>query len=583
MPVERDRLHRLSELLAPRGPDGAGEWYGEAGRIGIAHRRLAVIDPDRRANQPMSTPDASFVLSYNGEIYNFRALKKNLEAKGHAFLTDSDTEVLLHLYAEYGVEMLKQLRGMFAFIIWDATHRKLLLARDTYGIKPLYYHDDGREFSVSSTVRSLHALDRPPPGAAGQVGYYLFGTVPEPWTLYEGIRSVPAGSYMTVDENGVSAPVRFQRVAELFQPGENADKADALLDSVRHHLVSDVPLGLFLSAGIDSSAILALAKQAETDSLTTVTLQFDEYTGSEDDESPLATEMADRYGAFHHNRRVSEQEFRDELPAILAAMDQPSIDGVNTWFASKAIRETGIKVALSGLGGDELFGGYPSFRNIPLALKWLGVFASLRPVGRGMRRAFRSLQPFWPVSRMNPRYAGVFEYGGFLAGAYLLQRGLFLPDELHHVMDPADVEKGLSELNALAMIQMEDDAELDLQARIAVLESSLCMRNQMLRDTDWAGMAHSVEVRVPLVDCRLTRACADLAGRGKDVLSDNRYLKLPGRITDRPKTGFTTPVGVWLQNHESMQSWRKVPVLADRRCPWARRWSYVMAEHCIGG
>src|SRR6185503_7520639 len=310
-PVELEELVRIRDGMDCRGPDGHGEWVSDDRRVALAHRRLAIIDLSDLAAQPMSTPDGALVITFNGEIYNFRALRDRLERRGHSFTTQSDTEVLLHLYMEHGADMVHELRGMFAFALFDARRGGVLLARDHFGIKPLYYADDGATVRAASEVRALlrgSGVDRSAEPAA-HAGFFLWGHVPEPYTMYRGIRALPAGSTMWIDAAGASAPVKYADVTALLRnaeeraprlhPGELEQRlGDALRDTVRHHLVADVPVGVFLSAGIDSSTLTALASE-NGGTLKTVTLGFTEFRGTAFDETPLAEEVARSCGADH--------------------------------------------------------------------------------------------------------------------------------------------------------------------------------------------------------------------------------------------------------------------------------------------
>jgi asparagine synthase (glutamine-hydrolysing) len=564
-PIVRDELLRTRDHMAARGPDGAGCWVTEDGRLGLGHRRLSIIDLSDAGAQPMMSSCGRFAVTFNGEIYNHRLLRSELEARGRRFKSCCDTEVLLHLYAEKGEAMVRDLRGMFAFAIWDRESRSLLLARDPYGIKPLYYADDGATFRFASQVKALLAggalsLE---PDPAGQVGFALFGHVPEPFTAYRDIRALPAGTTLAVDASGPREPRRYHSIAQVYsdaeakaggEPGPEealASIREALLDSVRHHLIADVPVGAFLSAGVDSSALVGLMRDAGQDDIQTVTLAFEEFRGSREDEAPLAESVARRYGTRHTTRVVTAAEFVGELPQIFQAMDQPSIDGVNTWFVSKAAHELGLKVAVSGLGGDELFGGYPSFRDIPRWVSRLGLPASLPLLGKGARRILAGTG----LGRMfaSPKAAGMLEYGGAFAGAYLLRRGLFMPWELEQALDKETVRQGLAALQPLAMIEAAmTPAPASGFAKVAALESSLFMRNQLLRDTDWASMAHSLEVRAPLVDATLLERIAPLTSRAapgafpKAALASAPRLSLPQGVLERAKTGFGVPTGSWL-------------------------------------
>jgi asparagine synthase (glutamine-hydrolysing) len=591
-PIDAGELTRMCDHMAARGPDGAGTWLAPDGCVGLGNRRLAIIDLSDDGLQPMASSDGRFLVTFNGEIYNYRALRRELEARGHVFRTRTDTEVLLHLYAAEGPGMVRRLRGMFAFALWDIDKRGLLLARDPYGIKPLYYADNGWTLRFASQVKTLVAggnvsLD---PEPAGWVGFLLFGSVPEPFTVYQEMRALPAGTVMWVDGRGPARPSRYFAVGEVFRNAERAKPLtapepravvrEAVRDSVGHHLVADVPVGLFLSAGVDSGSLLGVIHDLGHRETHAVTLAFEEFGDRTDDEAPLAQKLAAHYGSRHTTRIVSEAEFRGDLPRIFAAMDQPSIDGINTWFVSKAARELGLKAALSGLGGDELFGGYTSFGDIPRWVRWLRGPSHIPLLGHAFRELC-SRSRLLPLP-IHPKTASLLEYAGTYAGAYLLKRGLFLPWELREVMDRRFMAEGLRRLDPLRHIaRCIEPAPRTAFAKVASLEASLYMRNQLLRDTDWASMAQSVEVRVPLVDSHLLEAVAPVvvASRGmtgKQLLAESPMVALPTGIVERAKTGFTTPVARWLQRDERVQTWRSVPMLTGAKCPWARRWAYEL-------
>jgi asparagine synthase (glutamine-hydrolysing) len=590
--IARPELIAMSDHMKRRGPDGEGIWVAEDARVGLAHRRLAIIDLSDTGRQPMQTEDGRFVITFNGEIYNYKELRSSLTAAGYRFRTESDTEVMLHLYAHRGIEMVRELRGMFAFALWDARERALVLARDPYGIKPLYYSDDGYTVRFASQVKALLATgaiarDVDP---AGAVGFYLFGSVPEPFTTFRAIRSVPSGATIVVDRNGPGSPRPFYSIAQIYCAAEQQERSEsdvgatfreALLDTVRSHLVADVPVGAFLSSGIDSGALVGLMRDAGAQSITTVTVGFDEFRGLPQDETSLAAQVAHLYGTQHSTRIVTRAEFEADLPHIIEAMDQPSIDGINTWFVAKAARELGLKVAVSGLGGDELLGGYPSFRNLPKWVRMMGL-PSRMPLPQAPLRSIAARV----AGRLgvHPKAAGIFEYGGSYAGAYLLNRGLFMPWELDTVLDAGMVAQGMERLMPLAMIgaQLEPRPRTPF-ARVATLESTFYMRNQLLRDTDWASMAHSLEVRVPLVDSVLLARLAPLAvrtrmGAGKRLLAGAPSRPLPEMVVNRAKTGFTTPVEAWMDKHV-----KAAETASNMPEPWARGWSRVVGEQIGAG
>ncbi|MCW5733954.1 MAG: asparagine synthase (glutamine-hydrolyzing) [Enhydrobacter sp.] len=562
--VDRGELARMNARMAPRGPDGSGNWFSADRRVGFTHRRLAIIDLSERGAQPMHSSDGTLIITFNGEIYNYRQLKAELEAKGYCFRSDSDTEVLLHLYADRGLSMVEALRGMFAFAIWDSRARKLLLARDPLGIKPLYYADDGWTIRFASQAKALLAGGAVPrdPDPAGIVGFHLFGSVPDPFTVWRSIRAVPAGSTILVDAAGPEAPRAYYSVAHALgrrsaAAGAGAETgrrqlSAAVHDSVRHHLVADVPVAVFLSAGLDSGALLGTMAELGARDTLAVTLSFAEFKGDRHDEAPLAAEIASRYGARHLVRTVDRAEFERDLPAILDAMDMPTIDGINTWFVAKAAHEAGIKVALSGLGADECFGGYPSFTDVPRSVRLLRPFRFIPGLGGLARRVLSSA--IARGVRLHPKSAGVLQYGGSWPGAYLLRRGVFMPWELCGLLDPALVAEGLRRLAPLSHISAALQAGRPLGEfdRVAAMETSFYMRNQLLRDADWAGMAHSIEIRVPYVDpyflAALPRGDVLAAIKAKEAVADVPQPPLPQASRNRSKTGFVTPVGRWMRD-----------------------------------
>ena len=592
-PNERELL-ATRDAMSARGPDGAGVWWSAAGRCGLAHRRLAIVDLSERATQPMTSADGRLVVTFNGEIYNYPMLRQELEAAGVRFRTTCDTEVLLHLYARDGARMVHRLRGMFAFAIWDDARGELFLARDPYGIKPLYTANDGWTFRFASQVKALLAGGRVSrdPEPAGIVGFHLFGSVPEPFTLYRDIRALPAGHTQRVDAGGPREPEPFADLAAILAAGALTPAPPAELpervragvrDSVRAHLLADVEVGLFLSAGVDSAALLSLMGDAGQSNATAITLAFDEFAGTPEDEAPLAGRVAARYAARHVVRRVSKREFQEDLPAILDAMDQPSIDGVNTWFVAKAAKEAGLKVALSGLGGDELLGGYPSFADVPRWRRRWGPLAAIPGVGKLTRGLIGALAP--DLARERPKALGLLEYAHSWGGAYLLRRGLFLPYELGAILGSDVAREGVRRLMPLRRLAagVVPDPGSDM-ARVCALESANYLRNQLLRDADWAGMAHGVEIRVPLVDATLLKSLAPAMptlapGTGKAALAQAPALALPDEILTRAKTGFVVPASAW------MGAVAGDPVAATDGASEAkglasRRWSRKVLQSC---
>jgi asparagine synthase (glutamine-hydrolysing) len=572
-PVDRAELKRISDRMAARGPDGNGLWLSADARTGLAHQRLAIIDLSQAGAQPMHSACGRYAITFNGEIYNYRELREELATRGYAFRSGSDTEVLLQLYADCGADMVKKLRGMFAFGLWDAEKRTLLLARDALGIKPLYWADDGWTVRFASQAKALLASGRVgrDPDSAGIVGFHLFGSVPEPFTVWREVHTLPAGTTLTIDGSGPQSPKRYYDVAEALAERASARHgdgdarrllSDAVRDSVRHHMVADVPVAVFLSAGLDSGALLgtmaALGGQSGAQSVSAVTLAFAEFKGLAVDEEPLAAEVARRYGARHIVRTVDRAEFEADLPAILDAMDLPTIDGINTWFVAKAAHEAGIKVALSGLGADECFGGYPSFADVPRSVHWLRPLSFVPGLGPLVRHGLSAA--INAGLGLHPKAAGLLQYGGDWAGAYLLRRSVYMPWELDELIDPALVADGLRRLAPLSHIAaaLHGVRPLGDFDRVAALETALYMRNQLLRDADWAGMSHGVEIRVPYVDPFFLAALppGDVLARvnAKDAVADVPVPPLPAAVRERRKTGFVTPVGRWLREAAGTQA-----------------------------
>jgi asparagine synthase (glutamine-hydrolysing) len=587
-PVDRAALLRTRDSMAARGPDGAGLWLSDDKKLGLAHRRLAIIDLTEAGTQPMHSADRRFTITFNGEIYNYTVLRAALENEGVIFRSHSDTEVLLHLYRRDGVEMVQKLRGMFAFALWDAYTRSLFLARDPHGIKPLYYADDGHTFRFASQVAALKAGGNvnlsPDPG--GAVGFLLWGSVPEPFTLYQGIRLLPAGSTLQVAQTGVPPPKRYWHLSAVMQRaalqadaiprGKERDYLRAeLLDSVQAHLLADVPVGAFLSAGLDSSTLVGLAREAAAAPLQTLTLSFDDFQGTHNDECPMAADIARHLDVTHRCIVLSAGEQDQELERFFSAMDQPTVDGINTWFISYAAAQAGLKVALSGLGGDELLGGYASFRQVPDLMaqarhsSWRHFATLYRSVHSRFGAWFK-----WPVNA-----AGIPQYGKTPEGAYHLVKGVFMPWELSAVLERDVVAAGMQALATEDAAHQDSLDGLSHFQQVMYLESVRYMRNQLLRDADWVSMAHSLEIRVPLVDAQLTAAIVGLAAQGrlgKADLPETLTQSLPESVRKRPKTGFTTPTWKWLRHHPGLDAWRSIPLLTQARVRDPRRWAYTL-------
>jgi asparagine synthase (glutamine-hydrolysing) len=552
-------VHRMCESMQARGPDAFGFHNDSEAGLSLGHRRLSILDLEPRANQPMHSDDGRYVIVFNGEIYNFLDLRRVLERDGEVFRTQSDTEVLLKLYSCEGEAMLSRLRGMFAFAIWDKQKRSMFMARDPYGIKPLYLGRSKDGWLFASQVKALLAtgLVSREPDPVGQAGFWLLGSVPEPHTWFRDISALPGGSWCRITAEGkLVGPHKYWDIGDSWRDApecrltahevQNAVRA-AVSESVRQHLVADVPVGVFLSGGIDSGSLAGLMKDSGAASIKGVTIAFNEFQGRHEDEVPAAGEIARQYGIQHHVRTVTRREFEADLPRILTAMDQPSIDGINTWYASKAVAELGLKVVISGVGGDELFYGYPSFQQLPkLVSRWntLAWIPGSRPVAN-LALALQARRSG------NSRWHWLTRQAGNLYGAYWLRRGLFTPDELPALMGNELADKALENMDPASLVRsLAGTLPADAMAAVGQIESMAYLRNQLLRDSDWASMAHGVELRSPLVDAWLLRDLMPVLRsfghlKGKALLASSPALPLSQNITNRTKSGFGIPLGTW--------------------------------------
>lgn len=573
----------MGQALIHRGPDDAGLWHSTPAAgppVRLVHRRLAIQDLSPGGHQPMGSACGRYVLVFNGEIYNQHFLRSDLERQGHRFRSSSDTEVLLELLIRYGTAGLQRLRGMYAFCLWDSHKQRALLARDPYGIKPLYlWQGAGGQLLFASEVRALLASNLIPRqlDATALAGFLASGSVPEPRTLVAGITSLPAGWLGEWHEGRWQIQPHWQPCYEPGLPLSPSDQIaltrQALAASVEAHQLSDVPVGLFLSGGLDSSALLALAGGQR---ITTLSIGFQEAAY---DESARAAAVARYFGSNHVPLQLNAAGAAELLPGFLAAVDQPSIDGFNTFCVSQLAHEQGLKVVLSGLGGDELFGGYPSFRKIPRLLQLhrrLG--AARRPVARWLERSGQ---------HQRLRLAAFLSGPATAAAAHRCLRGLFSPREIALLLQhwglagaTAAVDDGLE----LASSRCPTQADA-----IAWLESSRYMGQQLLRDSDTYSMAHGLELRIPFVDAQLFRELAPLPAatrlaRGKQLLQDS-VPELRQALPPEVKRGFSFPFGVWfdkpgspLQPGSAAHPLPPLPAGIDLS-PWPRRWGLMVLRH----
>ena len=520
-------------------------------------RRLAILDRSPRGRMPMGSANRRGWLAYNGETYNYRELRAEL-GPAESFSSGSDTEVLLRAFDTWGEAALARLRGMFGLAYFQAGPTPtLLLARDRFGIKPLYWHEDRRRVLFASEVTAIVRGGLVPDEASGEAlaRFLEWGSVPSPLTTVKDVRALPPGHILKISSRGA----RVERYWDLDGAVEAARRAapraaaDAVIatrerleESVRLHLVSDVPLGVFLSGGIDSSALAALAAEGRPQPLTTLSVAFEERALSE---AAYARRMAARVGADHHEVLLRAPDVFADLGAFFAAMDQPTVDGLNTWCIARAAREAGLTVVLSGLGGDEVFWGYDHLRRTAALGLARAVMAALPAA---VRRGVTRLGPMAGALLARP---GLDRLTALEAptppGVYHLVRGLF---PRATVRDLLGASEGDLEAAAPALTGDARAGAGDLREALTRLEFSHYLGDQLLRDTDVMGMAHSIETRVPYLDHRLVETVLGLPAalkldraRPKPLLLDALGDRLPREIWDRPKMGFTFPMAAWMR------------------------------------
>lgn len=561
--VSQDLLESATRSLAHRGPDDHGtvivcETEPEPLELGLGNRRLAILDLSPLGHQPMQDPETGNWIVYNGEIYNFRELRARLEREGAHFTSHSDTEVILKAYARWGESCLPAFRGMFAFAIWDARRHRLLIARDPIGIKPLYYHHADRQFLFASELRTLLGTGLVPRkiDSSALWNYLAFGSVYEPQTFIDGISALPPGHFLSWESGTLS----IKRYWELIQQNEDSirrpdsdrvpaeQQVHAILDeSVRMQLVSDVPVGVFLSGGIDSSTLVAiLSRSGLRPSTFSIVFREQEYSEAEHSRAIARTFKTD-----HHEITVSQQDVLNAIPQALCAMDQPTMDGINTYFVSQQARAAGVKVALSGLGGDELFAGYSSFRNVPRMEKFKYSWARVPSVIRGATAA--AFTALGSPSDANRKLAALLQGNGRIIHPYFLSRMLFAPKQRTGLTREIS-DQARSRADDVLRKTLGEAESLDPVNRVSYLESRCYMLNTLLRDSDFMSMAHGLEVRVPLVDHQLARQVLNLPGAWKvggstpkRMLVDAVGDALPNSIVHRRKRGFTLPFEQWMK------------------------------------
>jgi asparagine synthase (glutamine-hydrolysing) len=568
----RAAVRRMSGAMAHRGPDAEGFWDASPDPSGwgvmLGHRRLSILDLSPAGSQPMVDPVTGHVIVSNGEIYNYVELRRRLTAAGQEFRSTGDTAVMLRALALHGREGVGLLRGMFAFACWDPAERTLLVARDPLGIKPLYLArnpDPGGDWSLifASEVRAILAsglLGKPrlDPQAVASVAWN--GFVVGPNTAVAGIESVRPGQLLAFDSAGKQRlSERYWSVPERPARGvmDEARVREVLDECVRQHLASDVPLAVFLSGGVDSAAVANLAQRASRTPIHTFTLAFEE---AEYDEAPIARRVAGAIGTQHRDVVLTEQRFVAHLDAALESLDQPTFDGLNAYYMSRAVRDAGFTVALVGTGGDELFGGYTSFRDLPPLLRWSRRMTRVPPglrvsLARGVAALMRRSPGAVPPQTRWAKLPEMVRRGDDLLALYQLAYALFLPDFQRQLL-AGDAYGALVDglpSSTRAQLLLETRSRSPLSA-LSVMEERLFLGERLLRDNDAASMAASIEQRLPLVDQVLFETVDQLPDaeryhplRRKALLRRIGLQGLDPALFERPKSGFVLPYDRWIR------------------------------------
>lgn len=568
----KEEIISMRDAMKHGGPDDEGIYVDEENKLALGHRRLALIDLSPGGHQPMADVNNQLQIIFNGEIYNYLELKAILKGFGYHFSSASDTEVILKAYQHWGLKCFEFFDGMFALALWDKRSCELILARDHAGIKPLYYYLSGNCLYFASEVKAFNQCNYSFEENENWKTYFLsFGSLPEPVTTLKNVVPVKKGTAVVIDitsfkkKEFVFNELRYTEDIKIEQ--------DAILlvrtkleEAVKRHLISDAPIGLFLSGGVDSSLLTLIAKKYHGNNLHTLSIVFEEQEYSEEKYQKIIIQKTQ---AHHRSFRITKHLFSNSLPDVVKAMDQPTVDGINSYFISRCANEYGLKAVLSGLGADEFFGGYPSFQHTKK-------YSLLRKVPGVILNTFKHTNDHR------------FKKLGYAAlknniGEYLMYRGLFVPQSIASLLD-CDEKEVIDSLHQLEEYYPEQS--LRDGNRVSNLETTLYMQNQLLKDTDFMSMWHALEIRVPFLDKFLINAVTQVDTSVK--FKSPKYLlieafknELPEEIWKRKKQGFTFPFANWLKDAGLTEPSNKTEqklytdFKADK-LSWSRYWSVIL-------
>lgn len=552
--VYQPAIQKMTDAIAHRGPNSQGLWNDEHCFFG--HRRLSIIDLSEAGNQPFISQDGRYILIYNGELYNYKDLKFELQRAEHGsknipyiFKTNTDTEVILASYLRWGNNCMKRFNGMFAFAIWDTVEQKLLIARDRLGVKPLYYQYKNNTLVFASEIRALiysGIVDKKiNPSSVAE--YIQYATVHAPNTMLQDVKVLMPGHFLELHQNNLTISQYwnindYTKSKQDLSYKETCQKVNELLTaSVERRLVADVPFGAFLSGGIDSSAIVGLMSKVSSEKIQTFNVSFDE---GEFSEAKYAKQIAQKFNTQHHEIKLTPADFLNQLPEALSAIDHPSGDGPNSYIVSKATKQAGITMALSGLGGDELFAGYDIFKRFYELEKkaWLNIIPAKGLVGKFISTKKKSVQ-----GDKTAEILALNSINGYQA--YPINRKLFNQTDYQSLL-----KKKYNDSNFIFnVIKNTTTDKQHILSRVSLYEIETYMQNVLLRDADQMSMAVALEVRVPFLDYQLVEFALGVKDEykfphtPKKLLTDSLGDLLPNEIVNRPKMGFTLPWKDWLK------------------------------------
>jgi asparagine synthase (glutamine-hydrolysing) len=599
--VEKVRI--MNQRISHRGPDAEGLWSNHFCVLG--HRRLSIIDTSEAGNQPFKIESDHLVVVFNGEIYNYLELRKELEDT-HVFTTQTDTEVILAAYKKWGIECVHHFYGMFAFALWDEVEGHLFIARDRLGVKPLYYAETEQGVVFASELRAILSTNwvnrKINPGSL--TDYLRYQTVHAPNTIIDGVQMLMPGHRILITPKGMQIDRWWDLTDSRLRVDQSASKEsihkhvhELLTSSIELRMRADVPFGAFLSGGIDSSIVVGLMSSISAHPVNTFSITFREEAY---DESPYSELIAKRFNTRHTAIQLSAEHFLEMIPAALHAMDHPSGDGPNTYVVSKATREAGVKMALSGLGGDEVFAGYDVFRRMKALEKRQWMNSTPLALRKNLGLLLRSIKPGAATEKIA---AALAQERIDLAHFYPLTRQVLFENEIDRLVKADAHYDNFVQL----LSQAVSGTRMPTLSKVSVLEISTYMQNVLLRDADQMSMAHALEIRVPFLDHRLIEFVLGIPDKHKfphtpkELLTSSVGNLIPREIIDRPKMGFTFPWAVWMRNelkpfceshlqalkqvesihhNEVMILWNRF-IAGDKRITWSRIWPLVVLGHWV--